>query len=135
MTVQSVTLQLPEALMQRARQAADALRYPVEDVLTSALAAALPDVEDVPAAMQSELARMTWLNDRELWWIARSTMSEANQQRLSELAEAQMQRPLTAQESQVLTVLREDYRRVTLKKARAYALLSMRGGQPLLAEN
>lgn len=135
MTVQSVTLQLPEALMRRARQAADALRYPVEDVLTSALAAALPDVEDVPATMQSELARMTWLNDRELWWIARSTMSEANQQRLSELAEAQMQRPLTAQESQVLTVLREDYRRVTLKKARAYALLSMRGGQPLLAEN
>jgi len=46
-----------------------------------------------------------------------------------------MQRPLTAQESQVLTVLREEYRRVTLKKARAYALLSMRGGQPLLAEN
>ncbi len=31
--------------------------------------------------------------------------------------------------------LRQEYRHVTLRKARAYALLSMRGGRPLLADN
>ncbi len=135
MTVQSVTLQLSEALMQRARQTADALQHPLEEVLASVLAAALPDVDNVPPTMQAELARMTWLNDRELWRIAHTTMPDTNQQRLSELAELQAQRSLTPQESRTLAALREDYSRVTLKKARAYALLSLRGGQPLLAEN
>ncbi len=135
MTVQNVTLSLSESVMQRARQAADALQHPIEEVLASVLAATLPDMEGVPLSMRADLARMTWLNDRELWRIAHTTMPDTNQQRLSELAELQAQRSLTPQESRTLAALREDYSRVTLKKARAYALLSLRGGQPLLAEN
>jgi len=135
MTVQSVTLQLSEPLMRRARQTADALQHPLEEVLTSVLAAALPDVEQAPSAMQLELARMTWLNDAELWWIARAAMPDTDQQRLAELADLQTLRSLTVQESRTLAALRDEYGRVTLKKARAYALLSLRGGRPLLAEN
>ncbi|OGO41162.1 MAG: hypothetical protein A2Z04_09500 [Chloroflexi bacterium RBG_16_57_9] len=135
MAVQNVTLHLPEAVMRRARQAASALQRPLEDVLTDTLAAALPDVEDAPSDLQTDLARMTWLNDHELWAIARSTITEEQQNQLYYLTELQSQRPLTQEEQTTLETLCQEYGRVTLRKARAYALLSLRGGRPLLANN
>lgn len=81
------------------------------------------------------VARMTWLNDHELWAIARSTITEEQQNQLYYLTELQTQRPLTPEEQTTLETLRQEYGRVTLRKARAYALLSLRGGRPLLANN
>jgi primosomal protein N' len=135
MTVKSVTLHLPEVVMQRAKYAAEALQRPLEEVLTTMLEAVLPDVEDAPPDMQADLARMTWLNDQELWDIARSTMPEEQQQQLRTLTELQAERPLTPEEQETLEMLRQEYGRSTLYKARAYALLSLRGGRPLLADN
>jgi len=133
MGLQSITLHLPETVMRRARQTADVLQRPLEEVLTAILAAVLPDVEDAPADMQAELIRMTWLSDRELWAIAQSTMSDEQQEQLRHLTELQARRPLTPEEQESLEALRREYGRVTLRKARAYALLSLRGGRPLLA--
>jgi hypothetical protein len=133
MTVQSVTLQLPEAIMRRAKHAADALQRPLEEMLTDMLTATLPDVENVPIEMQGELARMTWLSNQELWTIAQSMMADDRQKQLQNLVELQIERPLTQREQITLDQLRQEYGRVTLYKARAYALLSLRGGQPLLA--
>lgn len=133
MAVQSVTLHLPETVMQRARQAANALERPLEEMLSAMLAATLPDVEDAPPDMRADLARMTWLSDQELWAIARSTMTEEQQKRLHYLARLQTQRSLTHKEQEALEFMRQEYGRVTLRKARAYALLSLRGGRPLLA--
>ncbi|MFQ5855446.1 MAG: hypothetical protein ACE5LU_07395 [Anaerolineae bacterium] len=121
--------------MQRARQAANALQRPVEEVLTATLAATLPDVDDAPPDMQTELARMTWLSDQELWAIAHSTMPEEQQMKLHYLTELQTQHSLTQEEQETLEALRREYGRVTLRKARAYALLSLRGGRPLLADS
>lgn len=133
MALQSITLYLPETVMRRARQTADVLQRPLEEVLAAILAAALPDVEDVPADMQAELIRMTWLSDQELWAIAHSTMLDEQQEELRRLTELQSRRPLSPEEQDTLETLRQEYGRVTLRKARAYALLSLRGGQPLLA--
>lgn len=133
MNARSVTLHLPEAVMRRARQAATVLQRPVEEVLSDTLAASLPDVEDTPPDMQAELARMTWFSDQELWTVAQSTMSEEQQEKLRYLIELQAQRSLTQEEQETLEALRREYGRVTLRKARAYALLSLRGGRPLLA--
>ena len=119
--------------MRRARQTANALQRPLEEVLATMLAASLPDVEDAPLDMQAELTRMTWLSDQELWAIARSTMPEEQQKQLLDLSELQTQRLLTQEEQETLDALRKEYGRVTLCKARAYALLSLRGGRPLLA--
>lgn len=137
MTLQTVTLHLPETTMRRARQSANILQRPLEDVLVNMLAATLPDLdlEEVPPGMQAELLHMTWLTDNELWTIARSTMTGKQQERLRYLADLQAQRPLTPDELETLDALRREYGRVTLRKARAYALLSLRGGKPLLAEN
>jgi hypothetical protein len=135
MAAQTVTLHLPEAVMRRARVAAKVLQHPVEEVLAAALAATLPDVENVPQDMQDELARMTWLSDQALWDIAHTTMSHEHQQQLLRLTELQDHRPLTTQEQETLETLRQEYGRITLRKARAYALLSLRGGKLLLADN
>jgi len=132
MTVQSVTLRLPETVMRRARQTANVLQRPLEELLTGLVTAALPDVEDAPPEVQAELARMTWFSDQELWSIARSTMPVEQQEQLRSLADLQTIRALTPAEQEALDNLRREYGRVTLRKARAYALLSLRGGAPLL---
>jgi len=106
----------------------------LEDVLTATLAAGLPDVQDAPADMRVELARMTWLNDTDLWIVARSIMPPKDQEQLRDLSELQSQRTLTEDEETRLQALRRVYGEVTLRKVRAYALLSLRGGRPLLAD-
>lgn len=134
MTIQNITLHLPRTIVQRASQAANVLQRPLEEVIISVLATAFPDVEDVPLDMRAELARMTWLGDQELWAIAHSAMAEEQQEQMCHLARLQTERPLTQGEQDTLDALRQEYGRVTLRKARAYALLSLRGGRPLLAD-
>jgi hypothetical protein len=96
------------------------------------VAAMLPNVEDASLDMQADLARMTWLDDQELWTIAQSAMPDEDQEQLRNLAESQARRLLTRTEQETLEALRQEYGQVTLRKARAYALLSLRGGAPLL---
>jgi hypothetical protein len=128
----TITLTLPEHIMEQAQQAAAALQRPVEEVLRDLLVAALPAMQDVSDDMQAALIRMTWLDSQELWRIARGQMSAAVQEQLQQLTHLQGQRPLTPDEQAQLDALRHDYGRMTLLKARAYALLSVRGGEPLL---
>jgi hypothetical protein len=127
-----ITLTLPDTTMEQAQQAAAALKRPVEEVLSDILTAALPPVQDAPADMQAELTRMTWLDSQALWQLARGHMSAAAQEQLQQLTRLQGQRPLTTQEQEHLEALRQVYGRTTLLKARAYAILSLRGGEPLL---
>jgi hypothetical protein len=129
----TITLTLPERIIEQAQQAAAALQRPVEEVLSDLLVAVLPTMQDVPDDMQAELIRMTWLESQELWRIAREQMSAAVQEQLQQLTHLQGQRPLTPDEQAQLDALRQDYGRMTLLKARAYALLSLRGGEPLLS--
>ena len=129
----TITLTLPERTMEQAQQAAAALQRPVEDVLCDLLTAVLPTMHDVPDDMQAELMRMTWLDSQELWRMAREQMSAAAQAQLQQLTHLQGQLPLTPDEQGQLDALRQAYGRVTLLKARAYALLSLRGGEPLLS--
>lgn len=126
----TVTLNLPEPILQRANKAAAVLHRSLEEVLAATLASALPDVEDAPDEMQAELLQMTWLDDRELLNIVHARMPEHEQTQLTTLGKRIDQ--LTDQERQTLQALRESYGRITLRKARAYALLSLRGGKELL---
>jgi hypothetical protein len=130
----TITLTLPERIMEQAQQAAAALQRPVEEVLSDLLVAVLPTMQDVPDDMQAELIRMTWFESQELWRIAREQMSAAVQEQLQQLTHLQGQRPLTPDEQVQLDALRQAYGRMTLLKACAYALLSLRGGEPLLRQ-
>jgi hypothetical protein len=122
----AITLNLSEQTMKQARQAAAALQKPVEEVLAEMLAAVLPTVQDAPAELQAELTRMTWLDSQALWEIARRTMSPEDQASMAALARQQGERALTETEQSRFDALRREYGRITLMKARAYALLSVR---------
>ncbi|MBM3131028.1 MAG: hypothetical protein FJ009_20670 [Chloroflexi bacterium] len=135
MTIQSVTLRLSETILRQVQQATDVLQRPMEEVLTATLAAALPGVDDAPPEMRDELTRMTWFSDKELWEIAHNAMSAAQQEQLHALTETQTRHPLAGDEQETLDALRREYGRVTLRKSRAFALLSLRGGRPLLADS
>ncbi len=134
MTVQNITLPLSDTIVYRARQSAAALQKPVEEVLAAMLAAALPDLDDAPPSTPAELARLALLSDESLWGVAESAMPAGKQEQLRYLAEIQSQRLLTKAEEEMLDALRQEYGRLTICKARAYALLSMRGGRLLLAD-
>ena len=102
-------------------------------MLTLTLSTTLPDVEDVPPEMQTELMRMTWLSDEELWTIAHNQISDEEQAQLDELSQRLAPGEGTPAEKDTLQDLRQRYGQITLGKARAYALLSLRGGTPLLS--
>jgi hypothetical protein len=129
----TITLTLSDRTMEQAQQAAAVLKRPVEEILGELLAAVLPAVHDAPADMQAELMRMTWFDSQELWRMARSHIPAEVQERLQQLTHLQGQRALTSEEQEQLDTLRQEYGRTTLLKARAYALLSLRGGEPLLS--
>ena len=107
------------------------MHRPLEQVLVALLEAALPPLDDCPPKLQTQLIEMTWLGDGTLMDIATSSMSEPDRLRLADLglrADA-----LTAEEQEDLALLRERYGELTLRKARAFALLSIRSGERLLA--
>ncbi len=128
----NITLTLSEPVLRRATETAALLDQSVEEVLAFAIDAALPDVGDAPRELQRELLQMTWLPNDELWSIAHSQMNGEEQQRLSSLVEQQQRQVLTVEEEHTIELLRQEYGRITLRKARAYALLSLRSGYPLL---
>jgi hypothetical protein len=128
----AVKLDLPDSLVQQADQAARLMQRPLEQVFAAVLEAALPGLDDVPSELQTRLLEMTWLSDGPLLTIAHSTLSEPEQQRLSDLG--QRSAVLTSVEQVELALLRERYGEITLRKARAYALLSIRSGKALLGQ-
>ena len=125
-----LTLELPASLALRAERAAQAMQRPVEDLIAAMLDGVLPSLDDVSTDLQAELVEMTWLNDNALLHIADATMSAANQRRLIDLSARD---GLTSAELEELDALRSGYGKVTLRKARALALLSIRSGKHLLA--
>jgi hypothetical protein len=127
----TITLELPESLALRAGRAAQAMHRPVEEVITAMLDGVLPLLDDVPPDMQAELVEMTWLDDDALLCVAEATMSDEDQQRLVDLSGSD---GLAAAEQEELHALQSSYGKVTLRKARALALLSVRSGKRLLAD-
>jgi hypothetical protein len=107
------------------------VHQPVEDVIAAILDGVLPALDDVPADMQAELVEMTWLDDVALLAIAGALLSEADRRRLVELSGRDS---LSDAERKELDGLRERYGKVTLRKARALALLSVRSGKGSLAQ-
>jgi hypothetical protein len=129
----TITLTLPEWAMDQVQQAAATLKRPVEEVLRDLLVAVLPPLHDAPADMQEELTCMTWLDSPNLWRIARGQLPAEAQEQMQQLSQLQGTRSLTPKEQTQLDMLRQEYGRMTLRKARAHALLSLRGGEPLLS--
>jgi hypothetical protein len=127
MSLQTVTLAMPDSIYRRVKRSAEALRRPPEEIIVETLNVALPGVDEMPLKMAEDVATMRALPDEKLWEIARSVMLAKQQTRLRALSAAQRERALKPAELQKLDALLQAYGRTTLRKAQAYALLHERG--------
>lgn len=130
MTVQNITLPLPEHLYLRFEQIANATQQSVTDVLLHAVeVGSPPSWDNVPAEFQTDLAALDRLDDKALWQIARSQQNEIEMDRYELLLYKNANETLTPVEQGELTHLRQEADRFMLRKAHAAALLRWRGYQ------
>jgi hypothetical protein len=127
MTMNSVTLQLPESLYKRAQRDAMLLNRSIEDLLASMLNSAFPAVEKISTDLEAEMASMTTLSDADLWRVARSQMREEDEAVLHELLDLKAEQNLSNEEAQKLDDLHHEAGRLLVLKSHAYALLHERG--------
>jgi len=107
------------------------MHRPLEEVITAMLEGVLPSLDDVPEDMQTELVEMTWWDDARLMAAADATLPDSQQQRMVQLSAKD---GLSDSEAEALEGLRREYGRITLRKARALTMLSVRSGKRLLAD-
>ncbi len=123
----SVTLHLPDLLYQQVKRLAQTFRRPVEDVLLDAVATALPPLTGLPQDLADELANLAFLNDSDLWQVARSTLPAKHHQQVDALLARKGQGELTSDEQQTLDRLLHEYQSLVLRRAQAAMLLQRRG--------
>jgi hypothetical protein len=112
MALQTVTLQLPEAIYRRIKRAAEATRQPVEDILVHTIAAGLPPSVDREQIVVVYLHRF----------------DPKTQVRFNELMDRSNEGTLSLQERVELTGLVAEYERMMLTNSEAL----LRATQPQL---
>ncbi len=127
MTVQSITLNLPETVYKQIERAAEKAQRPFNEVLIEAIVAVAPIIDTAPEKIQSALAQMAYLNDAALWQVARTTMPPEQSERLETLHVKQQQNTLTDEEQAEEQSLLALYRETILIRAQAAVLLKQRG--------
>lgn len=128
MTIQQITIPLPEILYIRLQQAAQATQQSLTDVVLRAVQiGSPPSWDDVPAPYQPALAALDRLSDAALWQIAKGHTSEDEMARYTILLDQNAEGLLSADEAQELQQLRFLADLFMLKKAHAAALLKWRG--------
>ena len=128
MSVETVTLQIPEILYQRLVNTAHATQRPLEEVVLHALQiGSPPEWDNVPPEFQADLAALDKLDDNTLWQIARSHKTAEEMERYNTLLEGNSNNTLTEAERLELMALRQEADRFMLLKAQAAVLLRWRG--------
>ena len=129
MTVQTITLGLPEVVHRQLERQARAKARPIEEVAIQALVRSLPPLveDDLPAPLRAELKAMRHLSDSSLWDIAGGAMNPDKVALYDVLLERLQNHTLTPEGREWLARLREEADTLMLRKAHAYALLKSRG--------
>jgi hypothetical protein len=122
-----VTLDLPDAVYERIRRAAERAQRPLADVLVEAVTAVAPVVDAAPESLKSALAQLAYLNDATLWQVARATLPGDQRARLEDLHDQKQRRPLSDEERDEEEALLRMYRETMLVRAQAAVLLGQRG--------
>ncbi len=127
------TLDIPDALYQRARQIAEETAQSIDRVLLERLHTLFlteADTEPVPALApdeESELAALRSLSDDALWTIARERLPEDVSARMETLMDRNSAGTITSVEYEELETLVERGQRLMVRKSEAAALLKSRG--------
>lgn len=127
------TLNIPEALYQRARKIAEETAQSIDGVLLERLHNVMmteADTEPVPVLPpdeEAELAALRNLSDDALWTIARERLPEDVQARMQTLMENNSAGTISSKEHRELEKLVDRGQRLMLRKSEAAALLKSRG--------
>jgi hypothetical protein len=131
----TITLTLPDNVLQPLQRVAQATKQSVEDLLVTALQAALPTLEGLPSDVVQHLVALESLDDQALWRVVLETVLRDQQHQLHDLLSRNQAGVLTASEPEQLVALQQQADLVMLRKARAAVLLRFRGKRvPTLAE-
>ncbi len=132
---QTITLTLPDTILQPAQRVAQATKQSVEELLVTALQAALPTLEGLPPDVVQHLVDLESLDDQALWRVMLATVPLDQQHQLHDLLLRNQAGMLTDAEREQLAILQQQADLVMLRKARAAVLLRFRGKRvPTLAE-
>jgi hypothetical protein len=132
---QTITLTLPDNVLQPVQRVAQATQQSVEELLITALQAALPTLEGLPPDVMQALVALESLDDQALSRVMLETVPLDQQHRLHDLLLRNQAGMLTASEHAQLSGLQQQADLVMLRKARAAVLLRFRGKRvPTLAE-
>jgi len=132
---QTITLTLPDDVLQPVQRVAQATQQSVEELLVTALQAALPTLEGLPPEVVQRLVVLESLDDQTLWQVMLETVPLDQQHRLHDMLSRNQAGMLTDAEREQLAILQQQADLVMLRKARAAVLLRFRGKRiPTLAE-
>jgi hypothetical protein len=122
-----IILKVPEDIAARARQIAETVAQPVEQLLLDHLKTLAAPLPVLPPDTQAELDALQHLSDDALWTIAREQLPEEVQARAHTLMDKNSRGVMTDEEHVELekVVARGD--RLMLRKAQAAAMLRKRG--------
>ena len=128
MTVQTVTLDLPQDIYARLQQMARATQQSLEDVVVYTIRGNLPPiVNDLPPEMQGELVSLQSSSDQALLTVAQESVPSEQWRRHEYLLSKNQDGSLTKAERAELTRLRMAADRLVLRRSYALALIKWRG--------
>jgi plasmid stability protein len=127
MTLQTVTLRVPDVLYLRLKQRAAQTNRTVEAEVLDVLAGAIPVADELPPDLAAAVSPLAVLSDAALWQAAQSSLASEVATTLEELHLKRQRQALTEAEQQTLAVLLPQYERHLLVRAQAAALLKQRG--------
>jgi hypothetical protein len=131
----TITLTLPDDVLQPVQRVAQATKQSVEELLVIALQATLPTLEGLPPDIMPHLIALESLDDQALWRVMLETVPLDQQHQLHDLLIRNQAGTLTDVEREQLAILQQQADLVMLRKARAAVLLRFRGKRvPTLAE-
>lgn len=123
----ALTVELPDAVVQRLEATARAHQRTVDDVVRDILLQERAVAPPLPVKIEEELAAFASLSDDALWLLARGSLSRAAQEELAELNNLAKLRPLSSAELERQQALVDTYDRMMVRRARAIQLLMQRG--------
>ncbi len=135
MPMQSLTVELPEALYKQLEQRAATSKRSIEAELVGVVASVMVGVGELTPELALRLEHMRLLDDQALWKAARSQLSKKALAQLQTLNYKRQREGLSEVEATKANDLLQQYERVILLRSQAARLLKERGQDVSELEN
>lgn len=127
MTLQTITVRLPNLLYRQVEHRAQRMRRSIEDELVAMVSTALPTVDALPAEITDDLDQLSFLTDAELWQAAQTMLPPRDAERMQALMFKRQREGLTSAEEREAQRLARRADRTMLVRGQAAVLLAERG--------